>query len=400
MLIKIDDTVINQIQNSNPPLTEVSEEVIALNNIATAISDGLHIITASLETLEFLYRFELLTHNSRRMYFNLFDKFTYLPAYEDFFCEYILVKNRDISFSRKRQGEHIIFEVPINHFTRVMSISPSVLLSEDMSDCEFYEKIAKKFISENQQKINTNLQFRLVSGGGSGAFKSYEYELNKNNLVLTISDSDRTYPTDKIGSTLLKLRSVYNKYKQDRVTELIELDVREKENLISPSLYLLCYNVCSKEYLLSLCELESSPLHQEKLRYMDLKGGIRAESLKGNTARKNYLKELFDDASHLVACTFEEIDSKKDDFLIIEGIGGNLDKFSNDILDDGLERSLEQKKNLPAHTSVPEHVIRELEEKILKKQKLFNNLPEYLKGDWEKLSKKIISWGCSNEPVA
>ncbi|ANC06739.1 MULTISPECIES: hypothetical protein [Bacillus cereus group] len=401
MLIKIDDTVIQQIKSKLHSINITSPEVKALNNIATAIKEGFHIISASLDTLEFLYKFDLLEHDSKRMYFSVFSKFTYLSSYEQFCEDCILIKDSSCIFNRTNTVTNkTVFEIPIDYFSHLVSILPTILLSEDMSDCEFYEKIAKKYITENHHKVNAHLKFDLRSGGGSGSYKTYQYEINKGHLVLAISDSDKTYPTDKIGSTLLMLRRTYNSHRHNKITELLELDVREKENLIPPSLYLLCHNVYSKEFLLKLCKIENSHIHQEKLRYIDLKDGITAKSLKTNIERKSYLEGFFYDASDLIACTFEEIDSRDDEFLIMQGIGGNLDKFSTDVLDDGLEKKLAQKKGVSLHTPIPEYVIKELEGNILKKQKLFDELPGYLKADWEKLSKKIISWGCANEPVA
>ena len=77
----------------------------------------------------------------------------------------------------------------------------------------------------------------------------------------------------------------------------------------------------SKEFLLKLCKIENSHIHQEKLRYIDLKDGITAKSLKTNIERKSYLEGFSMMLQNLIACTFEEIDSRDDEFLIMQGIG-------------------------------------------------------------------------------
>ncbi|MGR6001229.1 hypothetical protein ACT7C7_25065 [Bacillus cereus] len=145
MLIKIDDTVIQQIKSKLHSINITSPEVKALNNITTAIKEGFHIISASLDTLEFLYKFDLLEHDSKRMYFSVFSKFTYLSSYEQFCEDCILIKDSSCIFNRTNTVTNkTVFEIPIDYFSHLVSILPTILLSEDMSDCEFYEKDCKK----------------------------------------------------------------------------------------------------------------------------------------------------------------------------------------------------------------------------------------------------------------
>jgi hypothetical protein len=400
MLIKIDETVTEYIIENYSALNEDSPEIEALDNIAKALSEGYHVISASLEVLEVLAKLELLENKSQRMYSYLLSKFVFLPAYEDFCSEYILVKSNSFEFSINEEHNKYIFEVPIKYFTKLVTVTPTALVSEDLSDCLFYERLAKKYIEEKKKRLNINLCFDHTPGNGDGTYKSYEYKIRQRRLSLAIGDSDKSYPDDNIGTTLLKISTVYNTYKANAIAGLFQLNVREKENLISPSLYLLSANSSAVPTLKKLYKLETSNILHTKLKYIDLKDGIKARTLKTNENRKKYLEEVFRGVSELVACTYEEIDNQEDEFRIMEGVGREIDVFYNDILGNGLELKLAEKKKIANEVGIPESVIKRMEENIAIKSNLFDHLPEYLKDEWENLCIKVISWGCCAELIA
>ncbi|MEH7361798.1 hypothetical protein [Priestia megaterium] len=400
MLIKIDETAIQYIEEHYESLNLQSSEIKSLDNIAKSFYEGYHTISASLEVLEFLTKLDLLEYKSKRVYSYLLSKFTFLPAYEDFCTDYIIVKSSDVIFRKVENDNKCIFEVPLRYFTDFMSAGPTILLSEDISDCIFYEKLAAKYIEENRQRLNINLCFDHVPGNGGGSYRVYKHKVEAGRITLAIADSDKTYPEDNIGDTLLKLNTTYNLYKDNKVTNLIALNVREKENLIAPSLYLMCTNSGSKESLNKLLKIEVSSEFSTLLKYIDLKDGIKAKALKGNENRKKYLESLFKEFSDLVACSYEEIDDQDDEFPIMEGIGRGFESFLSDVLDRGLEKKLEEKQKIAQKFSIPEEVMKELESSITIKSQLFNHLPNYLEEEWQSLCQKIISWGCCAHPVA
>ncbi|MEN3772095.1 hypothetical protein [Priestia megaterium] len=400
MLIKIDDTIIQYLEKNYQSLDSQSQEIKSLNNIAKAFYEGYHTISASLEVLEFLTKLDILEYTSKYVYSHLLSKFTFLPAYESFCTDYILVKGSDLNFSRIETDNNCIFEVPLKYFTGFMAAGPTTLISEDISDCIFYEKLARKYIEENRQRININLCFDHTPGNGDGTYRIYKHKIEANRITLAIADSDKTYPEDNIGETLLKLKNTYNDYKDNTVTSLIGLNVREKENLISPSLYLMCTNSGSKASLEKLLKVETSSELNIFLKYMDLKDGIKAKSLKGNENRRKYFEDLFKEFSDLTACSYEEIDDQEDDFSIISGIGRSFENFLNDVLDEGLEKKLDEKRKVAEELNIPEEIIVNLEKIIAMKNNLFEYVPEYLKEEWENLCQKIVSWGCCPGPLA
>ncbi|MGE0977847.1 hypothetical protein [Bacillus cereus] len=399
MLIQIDDTVTEHIESNKQNLNWDSLEIRALNNIAKAFQEGYHIVSASLEALEILAKLDLLEYNSQRTYHYLLNKFTFLPAYEENVSSYILVKSNDFDFHRNEEHpDKVIFEVPLNRYSSFKPLFPTTLLSENYSDCEFYNRIANKYISENKAKINVNLNFNLLSGGGSQSYIVYEREINKGSMILAIGDNDKSYPTDHEGETLTQLKNVHSKYYKDNAVELYGLNVREKENLIPPSMYRMCCNGSAKDVLKKLEQIEELTEHQSKLMYLDIKEGIKAKNIK-DEQYKEYYRELFE-VVDLISCSLDEVYEKKDEDILMIGIGKKLDAFIKDVFEGGLEANLEDKKKIAQTEGIPDYVIKKLEEDILKKKNLINNLPDYLKNEWKDLSHKIISWGCCDYPIA
>ncbi|HHP1049475.1 hypothetical protein [Bacillus thuringiensis] len=400
MLIIIDDTVAEYIRSNKEKLNWDSIETKALNNIAKALQEGYHIISvSSYDVLETLAKLDCLEWNARRTYETLSQKFTFYLSYEDFCCSYILVKSNSFDFYRNdKEPNKIIYEVPLSRFSSFDLLFPTRLLSEDASDCDFYEKIAEKYISENKDEINVKLKFDQISGGGSQSYVNYEREINKGSKILAICDNDKSYLEDKEGETFRQLQKIYDKNKKESIIEFHGLKVREKENLIPPSMYRMCCNNSGNDVLNKLEEIERLDEHQSKLMFIDIKEGIEAKVAKDEKF-KEYYRELFE-VVDLISCSLEEVDEKGDKDILMMGIGRKFDAFINDVFEGGLEEALEGKKKIAQKVGIPVDVIKKMEEDILKKQNLINNLPDYLKDEWRELCHKLISWGCCEYPPA
>lgn len=158
---------------------------------------------------------------------------------------------------------------------------------------------------------------------------------------------------------------------------------------------MLCSNSSSKLILEKLLKIENTEKHQEKLKYLDIKDGMLAKRFKKDNNLMDYYKEMFIDVSDLIACSVEEISAQADDYKLFDGIGNKLKDFSHDILADGLEQRLDQMTSL---NNIPSIAIENLKLDLKAKNSLFNELPDYLKVEWELICKKLISWGCC-EPL-
>ncbi|MGX6443574.1 hypothetical protein ACWM35_10180 [Neobacillus sp. K501] len=390
MLIKIDTSVVDFIKTNIHNLTESSDEISALNNLAISSMHGIHIVFATLPALEFLMKLELLDFSSRKIYNSIFTRFSMLGSYQSLFNSYIVVKDTNCTLKRVNN----VFEVPLNYFSHILSVNPTKLLCEDISDYKLYTKLAKKYIKEHHTTYNLSLSFDFVNGGGDRSGLNYENLLiDKNQISLAIADSDKKVPHGDIGNTLKGLRSSFNRFGQNKVTDLIGLSVREKENLIPPSIYELCSNSSLDELINKLMMIESSKEHYEKLFYLDIKDGLQAKQLKNNSSQMEYYKDMFREIPELISCTVDEIDNLHDEDFIIRGIGTSLmDNFVTNVLEDGLDKQLKTKKEL---SSLDPIIITMLEDKIKIKDHLFNNIPDFIKPHIVEICETIIAWGCS-----
>jgi hypothetical protein len=391
VLIKIDISVVTYIKSNIQTLSESSNEIMALNNLAISSRNGTHIIFAPLPVLEFLMKLELLDLSSRKTFNSIYSKFAILGSYQTLLNTYVVVKDNTASFIRNKSN---IYDVPINYFSHISSIESTNLLCEDISDYYFYTKLAKKFMKEHKLTFNIALSFNFINGGGDRCALNYELILaEKNKLSLAIADSDRKIPNGEIGNTLKGLQRVFSRYKDIKVTDLLSLSVREKENLIPPSIYDLCSNSSLDDLIKNLKMVENSEIHFEKLFYLDIKDGIKAKKLRNGSSELNYYKDMFIEFPELISCTLEEINTLKDDDLVIRGTGPCLmENFIKNVLEDGLNKQLKIKKEL-GH--LDPMIITMLEDKIAIKDQLFDRIPEFIKPHIIDICKTIISWGCS-----
>lgn len=395
MLLKIDNSLIDYLESnsSNPDLIE--NEIQALNNLSLAHRDRKHILIGSLKVVEFLKGFTPLDESAQRIYSNLYRKFSFMGAYEEIFESHVIIKSREFSFFRSGTKENVIFQVPITDFYDIESINRTVLIGEDRTDCEFYEGLAKQYLIENHENSNIKLNFHHENGGGINTYRALKHYSENKKISITVTDSDRRYPNDNVGETLRKLRTEYKLHESNAITELVELRVREKENLIPPSTYLYCCNSSDKDKLNNYKLLETSEEHYEKLFYLDYKEGLNVKRYKRDPELQEYIKIMLNDFPDFATCSLENLDSLDDNYCLIEGISSNIsDHFSKGVFYNGLEKELEYKLSIPG---IPESVIENLRDSIERKNNLFKHIPESFQVHLEEICKRLINWGCANK---
>lgn len=391
MLIKIDESVVEYIEEKKLDSIETNTIVQALNNLAKSYTEGYHIITGELVVFEYLKNFKLLDKSSIQFYTDMWAKFSTMASCEDFVFDYILVKSGQCNFNKVCKADRNIYEVPIQYFNSFGKLDKTKFVVENSKDACFYIEIGKYFIRNIGDYENIiNIDFDIRNGGGSTSYSEYKYCINENKITLSIIDSDRSYPDDSIGETLKAVKKIYEEYKDNKIIDIYVAKVREKENLISPSLYELCSTNSCKKNLEKFLLIEKDENHKEKLKYLSLKDGVMVKHVKKNEESMAYYKELFE-IQNLFACTYEEIDRLDKEEKLIGGIGSKHDEFIRDILKDGLEKSIEIKRNIP---SVNDEIIKNMEDKLYKKNQLLELMPTDLREEWENISKKIVSWGC------
>ncbi|MCZ8533033.1 hypothetical protein [Psychrobacillus psychrodurans] len=396
MLILLDKSIEQTLLEIKHNLNENSIEVNALNNLAIAYRSGWHIIIGPLRVLKIIKNLEHIDKSTKSVFDKLVNEYTFQKSYKDLVEEHILIKGLNGNPKRIEDTEEskYHFETPLNYFSSLARCMKTSLLCEDESDFDFYKKLCEKYIQEKHAISGIHLSFNFSNGGGVNSFRVLERGINdQGNPILAIADSDKRYPESGIGQTLTKLLKIEQKHIDRSILSVYPLPVRAKENLIPPSLYLIGTEHSVKRHLekLYLVEKENS----EKLLYFNIKDGYKVKHFKDEKFIE-YYGNLFVDVEDLVSCSIDDISTKSDDGeVVVNGIKGIVEQFTNNILDNGIEQKLQVKERLQDPSPQILRIITELEAILETKKHLFNNLPQYIEEIIIELCKKLLSWGCS-----
>lgn len=148
------------------------------------------------------------------------------------------------------EGNPKVIKINISYFNR--ELSECWLLSENASDCEFYLSMVynvKHFghFSELFKDV-VKLSFEIDNGSGNATSEVLERRINNKKVVLCIVDSDKKTANGDIGGTSGQVLSRWEQLRTSaNISDLYILNVREKENLIPPSLYLEYSEFSSKK---------------------------------------------------------------------------------------------------------------------------------------------------------
>jgi hypothetical protein len=395
LLIQLDKSIEQTLSEIRHTLNDNSLEVIALNNLAIAYRNGWHIIIGPLRVLNLIKDLDHIDKSTKSVFDKLVNEYTFQKSYKDLVEEYILVKGLNGNPNRIEDEESIHhYEAPLNYFSRLSRCMSTSLLCEDESDFDFYKKLGKKYIKENREISGIDLSFNFSNGGGVNSYRVLDRAItDTGNPILAIADSDKKYPSSGIGQTLKKLLQIENQYKNTSIINVYPLQVRAKENLIPPSLYLIGTEHSVKSHLEKLQLIEKRSC--EKLLYFNIKDGYKVKHFKDEKFIE-YFRNVFMEVEDLVACSIDDISIKTDDEeVVVNGLKGIVEQFTHNILDNGIELRLQGKRRLQDPPPQVLSIITELEAILGQKEDLFNNLPQYIREIILELCKKILSWGCS-----
>lgn len=397
MLIEIDVTVKEQIERNIDNLNEYSPEIEIIEEIARSHFNNNHIIIAKKEVSKYFSKLKLLEKKVNTIYNTIHQRSAEYKMYKKLISQYVRILSDEFEFNLKDEDDKLIYEIPLSYLRKKTFLRESVLVTENLRDARLYKTMAKKYIKE-VYKTNIVVKLEEMNGGGNDLYSAYENKINENRFVICIADSDKKYPQGNIGDTCRRAIEVYNKYKENKVIHMYTLGVREKENLIPPSFYMLCSKGVNRDSLKKLIILEAKDNpNSEFLKYLDIKDGVDRKLYEGKDEEYiNYLDKIITEHPELVACDLDRKLQEED--KIILGAGSNaIDSFERDILNDNLDNILEKKVKASEKYNNPSihKEINELKLNIDIKDNLFINIPEYIKSDWYELCDIIIAWGCT-----
>lgn len=217
-------------------------------------------------------------------------------------------------------------------------------------------------------------------------------------------DSDKKNEKDSLGPTATRVKKVFNSCSNNSLTNCVVLNVREKENLISPDMYFLAYK--SKDYIHLNYWAELYAAEGVNYHFLDVKDGIKYYELPRCFQEKKKICTIFHQINIDFPIDNGLIHKNRDDFsseekkkILLSGIGGLIDEFIKDILDDKLSHRLQEKEAAFQKNPTCEPLQKEittLKENQLKGSKLFDLIEsdKILSNDYKKIIDSIITSGC------
>ena len=373
MWIELPDEIIENIKEITNPL---DKSIIIIDTLFTSMIKCQHIIFGSETLLKYLERCDLISPTNRK--FIQWIRQQYIYVYE---CYEILPYKINVILQGdtiKRVGD--IFYVPLKFLYEVRETK---LLSENENDALLFLNIFSHVNKVKKLSSNFSIRFENDSFHGGNAPSKLNQAIIEERIMICLIDSDKLYVNGKHGDTYRGANDVYKKIKNNHVIHMKELNVREKENLIPPRLYL-----CITENCKVLLEILDGFIDNENImKFFDLKDGDKFKNTTDENWLSNY-QEIFD------KCIEKEIYIEppedmegRESYLCIKGIGAKLCDLVNAMILDPSEKYLDY---------MEQHSVDENKKMLINdfRDKVMDVLPEYLKKEWEEIFNLLFSWGC------
>lgn len=373
MWIELPDEIIENINKITNPL---DKKIIIIDTLFTSMIKCQHIIFGSETLLKYLESCELISPTNRN--FIQWIRQQYIYVYE---CYEILPYKINVILQGdtiKRVGD--VFHVPLKFLYEVRETK---LLSENENDALLFQNIFTQVNKYKKLSPYFSIRFENDSFHGGNAPSKLNQAACEERIMVCLLDSDKLYANGKRGDTYRGANTVYKRIKNDHIMHMKELNVREKENLIPPRLYL-----CVTENCKVLLEILDDLVERENIiKYFDLKDGVKFKNITDEKWMNNY-KEIFDKCNekNIYNEPPEEME-ERDNFLCIKGIGAKLCDMVNATILEPSERYVDY---------MEQHSISE-DKRILVtdiRYKVMDVLPEYLRIEWEEIFELLFSWGC------
>lgn len=290
MLFCIGDDILHSLENEEN--LEKIEDV--MENLCTMVRSNNNVL--SVESKKILIVANEVINSS---IIGPFTKRTIKYCYDSYASNFGLFSklvNRAIINLERREPVEGILSLGLDDiigFELVLS-SKVTLLSEDISDCEFYESLGLHYCKANKIFDGFNINFKRSAGAGKNIATKLKTTVEHNReIVFAICDSDKTYyeeiTSDKTANYLLSAADELNKLNYQYFSIYI-LEVSEKENLILPTEYNKFINSRKKSSVERFMELESNSEIYHYLKFIDFKFGVTKVVYEAN---ETYYENLF-----------------------------------------------------------------------------------------------------------
>lgn len=363
MLIYIHQSIceyLETIPSENATFSTICDSIEA---VATAFRQKKHLIEIARKDAKFLSLYSGFSSSTKEVFKIILGNYVYLNYTSICDCKLVFhVGNIE------KDSNNFYWDINL----KFCSCQKGILFSEDLTDSKFYFRIAEFLHRSKSACSGISMAIEHTTCAGSQAYAVTKERLIDGTFCLLIVDTDKDFHGVATGSSARSGLQLDNEYKrlrkyippQEGIFKLVYFDVREKENLIPPSLMRMCKGIPDAVPLIDeLLALEEKGDSFEILRYLDIKDGVKGK--KFPQLPDNYQEEI-------KKFPFAKLDAKEDE-LIFKGVGNSIDKKFLELL---------QSQNSEGIYGIS------LEE-----------IPQYILPDWEEIYKFVFIFACCLDDI-
>jgi hypothetical protein len=270
MIIYIGESITSCVANGNLSPTEVS----ALEDIASAVRSGDHLVLGDAQALISLSKFVKLGESARAAYKSVFVRVPQQESILEKVEVYVEIVPGDGTPTLSTVANQKIISIPLIFCADMNLRTPLEIIFEEINDHYIYEIISKWYVSQALAVKTLNRKYRPIHGGGNRTYAVFERAQRDNNLFcLCITDSDKKYPTDDCGPTSVKVRESNDKTKV--LAYHLDLDFHEIENLVPLSFISEKSNSRYTDAMVTALKFAEQNGHQEAKLFFDYKKGLK-----------------------------------------------------------------------------------------------------------------------------
>ena len=283
MLIYLDDSICKTINQPNP-----SNDIIeSLEDLASVIRSGSHLIIGGFAVLKELANFPLLGVSARSAFRAALNKFPQQASALSHVSTYTKITATTAPPSCSESDGKKIITIPLSFIRQMNLRAPVEIIFEELNDSSIYEIISRWYLKEFISPGFINRNYRSIHGGGGRTHVVYTDAQNRNNqFCLCITDSDKKFPTDDFGQTSKDVRL---SEQEDKVLSYhMDLDFHEVENLVPLSFLVDKCKTKPSQDIAKLIKSADANGHPEAKLFWDYKKGFKLSALKSLDGGWNY----------------------------------------------------------------------------------------------------------------
>ncbi|WP_411565487.1 hypothetical protein ACLIN3_18785 [Pseudomonas orientalis] len=270
MIIYIDESIKGCVIDGSLSPTEIS----ALEDIASAVRSGNHLVLGDAQSLISLSKFVKLGESARAAYKSIFVRVPQQESIIEKVEVYVNIVPGDGIPTLRTVSNQRIISIPLIFCADMNLKTPLEIIFEEINDHYIYEIISKWYVSQALSVKTLNRKYRPIHGGGNRTYAVFERVQRENNLFcLCVTDSDKKYPADDCGPTSIKVRQSNDLTKV--LAHHLDLDFHEIENLVPLSFISENSNSRYTDAMVNALKFAEQNGHQEAKLFFDYKKGLK-----------------------------------------------------------------------------------------------------------------------------